>query len=167
MNTAITALISVVALGWIFYRQLQARPLRDRTARIAAVLMVVGLFQAAQFVTHGGQVGAGHVVAAVLGMLIAVGLAYPRSLTTKVFPGPDGRYLRQGTAATIGLWIVAIALHVAVDIAVPLVLGDHTGRGFDGATTMLFIGVTLYAQNWFLQQRVAAHRAQQPVVPVG
>ncbi|MEC4614260.1 hypothetical protein ACFWXB_16960 [Tsukamurella tyrosinosolvens] len=166
MNTATTAVIAVLAIGWIFYRQLQARPLKDKTARIALVLAAVGLYQTVQYISGGGEVGAGHVVAAVLGLVIAVALAYPRALTTKVFPGPDGRYLRQGTAATIGLWIVAIGLHVGVDVLVPMAMGDHTGRGFAGVTTMLFIGITLYAQNYFLQQRVAAHRAQQPSVPV-
>lgn len=163
MSTATTAVIAVLAIGWIFCRQLQARPLKDRTARIALILAAVGLVQMVQYVSTGGEVGAGHAIAAALGLIIAVALAYPRALTTKVFPGPDGRYLRQGTAATIGLWIVAIGLHMAVDILVPLALGDHTGRGFAGVTTMLFIGVTLYAQSWFLQQRVAAHRAQQPI----
>ncbi|AUN40427.1 hypothetical protein [Tsukamurella tyrosinosolvens] len=166
MNTATTAVIAVLAIGWIFYRQLQARPLKDKTARIALVLAAVGLYQTVQYVSGGGEVGAGHVVTAVLGLVIAVTLAYPRALTTKVFPGPDGRYLRQGTAATIGLWIVAIGLHVGVDVLVPIAMGDHTGRGFAGVTTMLFIGITLYAQNYFLQQRVAAHRAKQPSVPV-
>ncbi|KXP14804.1 hypothetical protein [Tsukamurella pseudospumae] len=167
MNSATTAVIAVIAIGWIFYRQLQARPLKEKTSRIALVLAAVGLVQTVQYVSHGGPVGAGHVIAAVIGLAIAVALAYPRALTTKVFPGPDGAYLRQGTAATIGLWIVAIGLHVAVDFVVPATMGDHTGHGFAGVTTMLFIGVTLFAQNQFLQQRVAAHRAQQPVVPVG
>lgn len=166
MNTATTAVIAVLAIGWIFYRQLQARPLKEKTARIALVLAAVGLVQTVQYVSSGGEVGVGHVVAAVLGLVIAVALAYPRALTTKVFPGPDGQYLRQGTAATIGLWIVAIVLHVAVDVLVPLAMGDHTGRGFAGVTTMLFIGITLYAQNQFLQQRVATHRAQEAVARV-
>ncbi|TWS20022.1 hypothetical protein FK529_07725 [Tsukamurella asaccharolytica] len=163
MTTAATAAIALLTLGWIFYRQRQVRPLKDRTARIALVLAAIGLVQAVQYVSSGGAVGAGQVVAVILGLVIAVALAYPRALTTKVFPGPDGAYLRQGTAATIGLWIVAIVLHVAVDIAVPVAMGDHTGRGFTGVTTMLFLGITLYAQNWFLQQRAAAHRAQQEV----
>ncbi|MBS4099794.1 hypothetical protein, partial [Tsukamurella paurometabola] len=150
MNTATTAVIAVLAIGWIFYRQMQARPLKDKTARIALVLAAVGLVQTVQYVSTGGEVGAGHVVAAILGLAIAVALAYPRALTTKVFPGPDGGYLRQGTPATIGLWIVAIALHVGVDVLVPIAMGDHTGRGFAGVTTMLFIGVTLFAQNHFL-----------------
>ncbi|BDH57276.1 hypothetical protein [Tsukamurella sp. PLM1] len=166
MTNATAALIAVLALGWIFYRQLQARPLKDKTARVAAALAIIGLVQTVQYVSSGGEVGAGHVVAAVLGLIIAVALAYPRALSTRVFPGPDGRYLRQGTAATIGLWLVAIGLHVAVDFLVPAALGDHSGRGFAGVTTMLFIGVTLFAQSWFIQQRVAAHRAQQ-VVPAG
>lgn len=165
MNST-TAVIAVLAISWIFYRQLQARPLKDKTARIALVLAAVGLVQTVQYVSSGGEIGAGHVVAAVLGLVIAVALAYPRALTTKIFPGPDGRYLRQGTAATIGLWIVAIVLHIAVDVLAPLAMGDHTGGGFAGVTTMLFIGVTLFAQNHFLQQRVAAHRAQQVEVPI-
>lgn len=159
MNTATTALIAVLLIGWIFYRQLQARPLKENTSRLAAILALIGLVQTVQYVSSGGPVGAGHVVAALLGLVIAVALAYPRALTTKVFPGPDGQYLRQGTPATIGLWLVAIALHVAVDVAVPAAMGDHTGRGFAGVTTMLFVGITLFAQSWFLQQRVAAHRA--------
>ncbi|MET9326649.1 hypothetical protein [Tsukamurella sp. NPDC003166] len=167
MNSATTAVIAVLVIGWIFYRQVQARPLKEKTSRIAAVLAILGLVQTVQYVSSGGEVGAGHVVAAVLGLVIAVALAYPRALTTKVFPGPDGAYLRQGTPATIGLWIVAIALHVAVDVVVPAAMGDHTGHGFAGVTTMLFIGVTLFAQQWFLQQRVAAHRDQQPVGAVG
>ncbi|NKY16874.1 hypothetical protein [Tsukamurella spumae] len=166
MNSATTAVIAVLVIGWILYRQLQARPLKERTARVALILAALGLVQTVQYVSHGGPVGAGHVIAAILGLIIAVALAYPRALTTKVFPGPDGAYLRQGTAATVGLWIVAIALHVAVDFIVPAAMGDHTGHGFAGVTTMLFIGVTLFAQNWFLQQRVAAHR-EQSAVPVG
>ncbi|WP_019203106.1 hypothetical protein [Tsukamurella sp. 1534] len=158
MTTATTALVTVVALGWIVYRQMQARPLKENTVRIAVVLCVVGLVQTVQYVSAGGPVGAGHAVAAALGLIVAVALAYPRALTTRVFPGPDGRYLRQGTAATMGLWVVAIGLHVAIDVAVPAALGDHTGRGFAGVTTMLFVGVTLLAQSLFLRRRVTAHR---------
>ncbi|GIZ98967.1 hypothetical protein TTY48_35790 [Tsukamurella sp. TY48] len=167
MNTATTALIVVLALGWILYRQFQARPIKDRTARIALVLAAVGLVQTVQYVSEGGEVGIGHAVAALLGLALAVGLAYPRALTTKVFPGPDGRYLRQATLPTLGLWIVAIGAHFAIDTLVPALFHDHTGRAFAGVTTMLFIGVTLFAQNWFLQRRVEAHRgAQRPLQAV-
>lgn len=165
MNNTTTALIIVLALGWVIFRQFQARPLKDNTARIALVLAAIGLVQTVQYVSGGGEVGLGHAIASLLGLGLAVGLAYPRALTTKVFPGPDGRYLRQATLPTLGLWIVAIGGHFAIDLVVPALFGDHTGRGFAGVTTMLFIGVTLFAQSWFLQQRVAAHRAQ-PVVPV-
>lgn len=167
MNTALTVVIAVLVVGWILLRQMQARPLKDRSARVAIVLAAVGLAQTVQYLASGGEVGAGHAVAVVLGLIIAVALAYPRALTTKVFPGADGRYLRQGTAATIGMWILAIVAHIMVDVLVPLAMGDHTGRGFAGVTTMLFIGTTLYAQSYFLQQRVAAHRAQPTTVQVG
>lgn len=165
MNTAITALLIVVVLGWVIYRQFQIRPIKDTNGRVALVLAAVGLFQTAQYVSSGKEVGLGHAVAALLGLALAVGLAYPRALTTRVFPGPDGRYLRQATLPTLGLWILAIGGHFAIDTLVPMAFGDHTGRRFAGVTTMLFVGVTLFAQSRFLQQRVAGHRAQ--VVPVG
>ncbi|ADG78604.1 Integral membrane protein OS=Tsukamurella paurometabola (strain ATCC 8368 / DSM / CCUG 35730/ CIP 100753 / JCM 10117 / KCTC 9821 / NBRC 16120 / NCIMB 702349/ NCTC 13040) OX=521096 GN=Tpau_1992 PE=4 SV=1 [Tsukamurella paurometabola] len=166
MNNITLTLIIILAVGWVIFRQFQARPIKDKTAKIALVLAAVGLVQTVQYVSGGGEVGIGHAVAALLGLALAVGLAYPRALTTKVFPGPDGRYLRQATLATLGLWVVAIGAHFAIDILVPAIFHDHTGRGFAGVTTMLFVGVTLYAQYSFLQRRVDAHRVQQPLQTV-
>lgn len=88
MNNITLTLIIILAVGWVIFRQFQARPIKDKTAKIALVLAAVGLVQTVQYVSGGGEVGIGHAVAALLGLALAVGLAYPRALTTKVFPGP-------------------------------------------------------------------------------
>lgn len=158
MNNATTIVIIVLALGWILYRQMQVRPVKENALRLPVILGAIGLVQTVQYVANGGAIGIGNVAAAILGLTVAIALAYPRARTTKVFPGPDGSYLRQGTAATIALWIIAIGAHIAIDVLVPMGFGDRSGHGLTGATMMLYIGVTLFAQSWFLRQRITAHR---------
>ncbi|MFC7752839.1 hypothetical protein [Tsukamurella soli] len=153
MNS-ISPILAVAAVCLILYRQMQPRPLRENPLKLPLILIVIGACDAYSFVHDGGHVGVGEGIAAALGLLIGVALAYPRATSTRVFPGPDGRYLRQGSAVTAALWVVAIGLHVLIDIVVPRLFGEHSGA-FTGTTTLLYLGVVLGAQAWFLQRRVA------------
>lgn len=65
-----------------------------------------------------------------------------RAYTVKLWSSGSVVY-RQGTWLTIGLWIVSVALHLAV---------DQIGKTGD-ATLLIYYGITLAVQNWVVQSR--------------
>ncbi len=166
MNSISSVALALAVVCLILYRQMQPRPLRENPFKLPLILTVIGASDAYSFVHSGGHIGVGEVIAAGAGLAIGIGLAYPRAMTTRVFPGADGRYVRQGTAATVALWVVAIGLHVLIDVVVPRLFGEHSSA-FAGSTTVLYLGLVLGAQAWFMQRRVAIHAAGSGAAPAG
>ena len=91
-----------------------------------------------------GYTGDHHVSASAWGWVIgtlvigALGLGALRGLTMRVWSS-NGWVLRQGTALTMGLWLVSLLVHFAGDDG-----GDHAGAaGLVGASFLLYLGITL------------------------
>jgi hypothetical protein len=141
--------VGVLILILVLLRQVRVRPVpRVFQPRLPVVLGVVGLFE--MFSYAGGH----HVSSSAWGWVIgtlavgAVGLGALRGLSMRVWTG-NGWVLRQGSAVTMALWLVSLLVHFAGDAA-----GDHAGAsGLDGASFLLYLGLTLCVQYYVVYRR--------------
>jgi hypothetical protein len=93
----------------------------------------------------------------VLGTLAvgALGLGVLRGLSVRVWPG-NGWVLRQGNAITMALWLVSLLVHFAGDTE-----QAHAGAsGLEGASFLLYLGVTLCVQYYVVYRRALPLWAQ-------
>jgi hypothetical protein len=142
---AVGALILILVL----LRQVRVRPVpRVFQPRLPVVLGVIGLFEMASYA------GNHHVSSTawlwVVGSTLvgALGLGALRGLSMRVWTG-NGWVLRQGNALTMALWLVSLLVHFAGDTA-----GSHAGAaGLQGASFLLYLGVTLCAQYYVVYRR--------------
>ena len=68
----------------------------------------------------------------------------------------DGWVLRQGTAVTMALWLVSLLVHFVGDAG-----GDHAGAaGLEGASFLLYLGLTLAVQYYVVYRRALPLWAQ-------
>ena len=86
----------------------------------------------------------------VLGTLAvgALGLGVLRGISMRVWPG-NGWVVRQGNAITMALWLVSLLVHFVGDSG-----QSHAGAaGLEGASFLLYLGVTLAVQNYVVYRR--------------
>ena len=141
--------VGVLILILVLLRQVRVRPVpRVFQPRLPVVLGVIGLFE--MFSYAGGH----HVSSSAWGWVIgtlavgAVGLGALRGLSMRVWTG-NGWVLRQGNAVTMALWLVSLLVHFAGDAA-----GDHAGAsGLEGASFLLYLGLTLCVQYYVVYRR--------------
>jgi hypothetical protein len=112
------------------------------------VIGVIGLFE--MF----GYAGDHHVSSAawlwVAGTLVvgALGLGVLRGLSMRVWTG-NGWVLRQGGAVTMALWLVSLLVHFVGDAG----QGHAGAAGLEGASFLLYLGVTLCVQYYVVYRR--------------
>jgi hypothetical protein len=142
---AVGALILVLVL----LRQVRVRPVpRVFQPRLPLVIGVIGLFE--MF----GYAGDHHVSSAawlwVAGTLVvgALGLGVLRGLSMRVWTG-NGWVLRQGGAVTMALWLVSLLVHFVGDAG----QGHAGAAGLEGASFLLYLGVTLCVQYYVVYRR--------------
>ena len=138
--------LGVFVLILVLLRQARVRPVpRTFRATLPIVLGVIGLFQMAAYA--GDHHVTGSTWAWVLGALLigAVGLGALRGLSMRVWTSHQW-VVRQGTTITMALWLASLLVHFAAD--------DNGGaRGFEGATFLLYLGVTLAVQAYVVHLR--------------
>jgi drug/metabolite transporter (DMT)-like permease len=142
--------VSVAVLVFILYRQVQVR----RTAPnmvLPLVLTVLGV----AFLAQGSNRPTGAKIGILIALLAvdAVGLGAVRAWTVKLWRDSQGA-LRQGTWVTVVLWLVGLGIHEGVDALAHI----------PDSSTLLYLGVTLAAQQAVLQARVN-RLEQQPGAP--
>ena len=141
--------LGTVILILVLLRQVRVRPVRrDFQPRLPVVIGVIGLFEMFSYA------GDHHVSSSawlwVLGTLAvgAIGLGVLRGLSMRVWPG-NGWVLRQGNAVTMALWLVSLLVHFVGDGG-----QSHAGAaGLEGASFLLYLGVTLCVQNYVVHRR--------------
>jgi hypothetical protein len=149
---ALGALILVLVL----LRQVRVRPVRRvYQPRLPVVIGVIGLFE--MFSYAGDHHISGSAWLWVLGTLIvgALGFGVLRGLSMRVWSG-DGWVLRQGNAVTMALWLVSLLIHFVGDTE-----QSHAGAaGLEGASFLLYLGVTLAVQYYVVYRRALPLWAQ-------
>jgi hypothetical protein len=142
--------LGVIVLILVLLRQVRVRPVpRVFRARLPIVLGVIGLFEMVAYA--GDHHVTGSRWAWVLGALLvgAAGVGALRGLSMRVWASHNW-VVRQGTTVTMALWLVSLILHFAAD--------DYGGaRGLEGASFLLYLGLTLAVQYYVV------HRRAQPL----
>lgn len=155
----INILIAIAVLGWILYRQLQPRPIKERQPyRLMFILAVLGIVQILQLAGR-DEISAAGYLALVLGLLTGAGFGWLRGRLVHLWRAEDGSLMRQGNWITIALWIVGIAVHLGLDWAgVQLSpAGQSAGAEALGLTgIMLYLAVALAAQRFATLARTPA-----------
>lgn len=142
----IDVVISLAVLAFILYRQVQVRRTSPRVV-LPVILIVLGVLSLA-----GGSssLSAGKLTGSETGILVALlvldagCLGAVRAWTVKLWRDSQPGVLRQGTWLTVVLWLVGLAIHEGVDFAAHIPAGS----------TLLYVGVTLLAQQLALQARI-------------
>jgi hypothetical protein len=138
--------LGVIILILVLLRQLRVRPVpRVFRATLPVVLGVVGLFEMVAYA--GDHHVTGGTWAWVLGALAvgAVGVGALRGLSMRVWKSHQW-VVRQGTTITMALWLASLLVHFAAD-------DNGSARGFEGATFLLYLGVTLAVQAYVVHLR--------------
>ena len=148
--------LGTIILILVLLRQVRVRPVpRLFQPRLPIVLGVIGLIEMSSYA--GNHHVSGSAWAWVIGTLVigALGLGALRGLSMRVWTG-DGWVLRQGNALTMALWLVSVLVHFAGDAG-----GDHSGAvGLEGASFLLYLGLTLGVQYYVVYRRALPLWAQ-------
>jgi hypothetical protein len=141
--------LGAVILILVLLRQVRVRPVpRVFQPRLPVVIGVIGLFEMFSYA------GSHHVSSTawlwVAGTLVvgALGLGVLRGISMRVWTG-NGWVLRQGNAITMGLWLVSLLVHFAGDTE----QGHAGAAGLEGASFLLYLGVTLCVQYYVVYRR--------------
>jgi hypothetical protein len=141
-------LIALAVLAWLLWRQLQVRELRhDRGYLLPLAICAIGVVQIVDYDREHHLAGAGIALLAV-SIVVAAGFSIVRATTVRVWLH-NGRLLRQGTAATIALWLIAIAVHLGGDH----LIAPHDADRLGSVSLLLYLGVSLAVQRFALGER--------------
>lgn len=144
MDKYMEFITSLLVLLFLLYRQRQIRQVRNEIRLILpSILILYGLFNLVNYFNSQTLTEMSLFSIALSLLILAAGMGAVRAYTVRLWS--DGSVVfRQGTWLTISLWIVSVALHLAV---------DHIGR--TGASTLfIYYGITLAVQSWVVQSRV-------------
>jgi hypothetical protein len=152
----VTVVIDVAVLAWVLYRQRSLRrvPLRFG-AQLPVLIAVFGVIELVDY-TNSHDVRGDVVLVTLASVLVGAGLLGAlRAYTVRLYGGPGGRVLRQGTWLTMALWLVSVAVHFG---AFSLVDALHGTTGIASASLLLYLAVSIAVQN-----NVVRHRARRLV----
>lgn len=148
--------LGAVILILVLLRQVRVRPVpRVFQPRLPVVIGVIGLFEMFSYA------GDHHVSSSawlwVAGTLVvgALGLGVLRGVSMRVWAG-NGWVLRQGSAVTMALWLVSLLVHFVGDAE----QGHAGAAGLEGASFLLYLGVTLCVQYYVVYRRALPLWAQ-------
>ncbi|GMA22698.1 hypothetical protein GCM10025864_04570 [Luteimicrobium album] len=153
-SLAVNVVLGLLALAWILSRQVQKRPAKPSSLRAPVILAAVGLYETVSFLQDSAPAqGVPVTVLAllVLGVVIGGALAAWRGSQVRVWRDADGTVVRQGPALTVLLWLVAVGVHLGLDVLIDHV--DHGLSGLGSASLVLYLGVVLGVQSLVVQRR--------------
>ena len=143
MNNATSVAIGLAVLIWIIARQLSTREVRTERARTMLILGLVGLWELLTFL-DGHAVAPVALVLMTVSLLMAAGFGVLRGALQPVWRDRDGRVWRRGNGGTVGLWLIAVSVHLGWDLVIRDV--DVRAAGIASAGLLLYLAVSLGAQ---------------------
>jgi hypothetical protein len=144
LSYALGALILILVL----LRQTRVRPVRRTFApRLPLVVGVIGLFELISYA--GNHHVSSSAWAWVVGTMLigAMGFGALRGLSMRVWASAPW-VLRQGGTVTMALWLCSLIAHLIGDAG-----GPHGGASLQGATFLLYLGLTLGVQGYVVHRR--------------
>ncbi|MGW7247854.1 hypothetical protein [Streptomyces decoyicus] len=156
-NGGASLVIALVVVGLVVRQQLRTRPVRRNGSLIApAVLGVLGAsgiaFGIASVIKY-HPLTMLPVVLLVASLAVAAVFGAVRAGTIRVWRGPQGEVLRKGTAATTGLWLASVGVHIGLGLWI-----DHAvGTGLLGTASLYaYLAIGLGTQNLLVRGRAVA-----------
>ncbi|MCR6489759.1 hypothetical protein M8542_43805 [Amycolatopsis sp. OK19-0408] len=147
MSSSANILIGLAVLAWLVLRQTQRRLVReDRRPVVLLVLLVLGVFQLATYLKL-VPVSATVIVLVVASLVLAAGFGFVRALSVRVWR-QDGQLWRQGGWLTVALWLVAVGVHIGLDL-----LFDGAAKGLGTGSILLYLAVSLGVQRFVVLSR--------------
>jgi hypothetical protein len=163
-SESLNVLIGVLILGWILYRQLQARPAKA-DLRLPLILGILGLVDLTGFLQQHGH-HPGYVFAALAGsFILAVVFAMARAATMHIWVD-NGQPWRKGTPLTAVLWILSLGAHLSYDY---LVDGRGALAGLGAASLAMYFAITYTVQRLLVQaraRRISEKHIIDPETPI-
>ncbi|MEU3756476.1 hypothetical protein AB0H17_27570 [Streptomyces olivoreticuli] len=156
-NGGPAVVIAAVIAGLVVRQQLRTRPVRRNGSLIAPVVLgllgVAGIAFGVASVVKDRPLTALPVVLLVASLAVAAGFGVFRARTVQIWRGPQGEVLRKGTAATTGLWLVSIGVHLGLGLWI-----DHAaGTGMLGTASLYaYLAFGLGTQNLLVRGRATA-----------
>jgi len=152
MSSADNLIVAAVVLGFVLWRQLQPRDVReDSPYRLMLLLGAVGAVDLVGFADdHRVSALAWALVGASLAAGLVLGLL--RGTTVRIWRR-EGVLVRQGTPATVALWGVGLGIHALADLAINGI--DSSARGIGSTSILLYFGIALAAQRFATLYRAA------------
>lgn len=155
--TGSQVLLIVAFIGW---RQFAPRRVRGNLLRVPLILTGIGLLQLVHFAQL-TAVPTDRWAGLLLGLACAALIAIPRAATVHLWRTADGTWLRRGGVGTLAWWLAAFAAHAATTLLLPRLLGAgampvEAAGGFGSASLLIYLGVSLGVQAYFLERRLEA-----------
>jgi hypothetical protein len=150
-NSSVSSIvIGILVVAYSCYRQLQTRTVReDRGSIIFVVLLVIGLYQAFTFAEK-HEVGAEIVIITIGSLIVGLALGVLRGVLVHVWRA-GGKLYRRGNATTIVIWVVGIAIHLAVEFLSQKL--DRSAQGLASSTLLIYIALSIGAQRFIVLRR--------------
>ncbi|MDQ4502787.1 hypothetical protein [Sinomonas sp. ASV322] len=146
--------LAVAVLAWAIVRQFQTRQIGSLRARTFLILGVIGVWQLAQLADSRGVTPVEALTLAVsLGLAAVFGWLRGRAAAVWI---QQGVAYRRGGWPALGLWMAAIATHIAIDVIGSMLEGLRGPSPVSSASIMLYIAVTLGIQGLVVARRAAA-----------
>ncbi|HEY3683886.1 MAG TPA: hypothetical protein VGL93_12635 [Streptosporangiaceae bacterium] len=145
-------LVSLVVIAIVIRNQLRTIPVTPvRTYLMPLIFCLYGIGLVI-FQDHGRFIDPAHAVVSaallVVELAVAVALGYGRAVTVIVWRDAKGALMRRGTGWTAAAWIGSILVRLGFAGGAYL-MGIHSAIGL----VMVFLAVTLLAQNMFIVRR--------------
>jgi hypothetical protein len=132
--------ITLAVLAWVLYQQTVARPVTVRRLWfLPGILVVLGVISLSNLQGHLGSTADTYIA---VDLVSSVALGALRGCFIRVY-GQDGVMWRQGSAVTIALWVVSIAVRLGIGL---LAANAGVGNVSDAALEVAF-GLSLAGQN--------------------
>ncbi|MFJ9713348.1 hypothetical protein [Streptomyces sp. NPDC101234] len=158
-NGLATLVIAVVVVGLVVRRQLRTRPVRRYGSLIGPAILgllgAVGIAFGIASVVKYRALPVPSLVLLVASLGVAAALGAVRARTVQVWCGPEGEALRKGSAATTGLWLASVGVHIGLALWI-----DHAaGAGMLGTASLYaYLAFGLGTQNLLVRARAASLR---------
>ena len=137
---AVTIVIAAVFLAFVIYQQMRPRSIRSR--QLIVIPVILALLGVSNIAKHSPHSTAAN-VALGASILTAIAFGVGRGATVQIWRA-GSVLMRKGTAFTLVLWVVGIALRIVIGI-----IAGRSGvpAGVTEGELPLFLGITLATQN--------------------
>jgi hypothetical protein len=151
--------IGLLVLVIILRRQLRARPVNaDRPATIFFILGIVGIAQIVDAWRDHAPVSGGITLLA-LSLVVAAGFGVWRATSVRLWRD-GGQLWQQGTPLTITLWVLAIGVHLGVDVLGHVIEPAHSAAATSVTDTLSASILAYIAVSFGVQRVVVGRRAR-------